>query len=67
MSTPQQTPAERLAGKIAERLVKDALLDQTRAAKFSAALAAGKLRTSDWRLYLEAVQDAQSSTPARGK
>ena len=51
-----KTPAQALADRITARLVKEKLLPENRADKFSVALAAGKLKAGDLRLAIEAVK-----------
>ena len=56
MADTKQAPAQALANRITARLVKENLLTEDRAARFSTALASGKLKDSDWRLAIEAVK-----------
>lgn len=60
MPGKRETPAEALAKKIAERMKKETLLDPDRANRFSASLAAGKLKDSDWRLEIESAATAKN-------
>lgn len=48
-------PSFLLAKRIAERLVKERLLESRKVDRFVQLLADGKLKESDWRLDLEAV------------
>jgi hypothetical protein len=66
MVRKRETPAEVLAKKITQRLSKEGLLNPDRAARFSASLAAGKLRESDWRLEIESLFTA-GKTQKKGK
>lgn len=56
MADIKYTPAQALANRITARLLKESLLTEGRAARFSAMLASGKLKTGDWRLVIEAVE-----------
>ncbi len=47
------TPSQKLAGKIVERLVPEKLLDADAAKKLLPKVAAGKLSAEDWRLPIE--------------
>ena len=47
------TPSQKLANRIVERLVSEKLLDAEAGKKLSPKLATGKLRPEDWRLPLE--------------
>jgi hypothetical protein len=47
------TPSQILAGKIVERLVHEKLLTAEAGKKLAPPLAAGKLRSEDWRLPIE--------------
>lgn len=47
------TPSELLAEKIVTRLVKEGLLTEEAAKNLQPKLAAGKLRSEDWRLPIE--------------
>ena len=64
MKTVRKTPGQLLADRITARLVKESLLTKEGAARFSVALASGKLKSGDWRLAIEETQSqkAKSST-----
>ena len=62
MTDTPKTPAQMLAERITARLVGEKLLGADRAVRFCASLAAGKLKTGDWRLAIEAVKP--TSKPA---
>jgi hypothetical protein len=47
------SPSEKLAAAIAERLVNEKLLSRAEAKKILAKLANGKLLASDWRTAIE--------------
>ena len=47
------TPSEKLAAIIAERLVRERLLSRQEAKKILAKLAEGKLGPEDWRAVIE--------------
>lgn len=47
------TPPQKLASRIIERLVSEKLLDAEAGKKLLLKLAGGKLRAEDWRLPLE--------------
>ena len=47
------SPSEKLAAAIAERLVNEKLLSKAEAKKILAKLAGGKLQASDWRAAIE--------------
>ena len=47
------TPSQKLAAKIIERLVAEKLLEPEAGKKLLPKLAAGKLRAEDWRLPIE--------------
>lgn len=47
------TPSQKLAAKIIDRLVSEKLLDAEAGKKLSPKLAAGKIRAEDWRLPIE--------------
>jgi len=47
------SPSEKLAAIIAERLVRERLLSRQEARKIFAKLAEGKLRPEDWRALVE--------------
>lgn len=47
------TPSEQLASKILDRLITQKLLTPDDRAKLLSKLAAGKLKSEDWRLALE--------------
>lgn len=51
------SPSERLAVKIVERLTKEHLISSADAEKFAKELAAGRLRPEDWRLAVEMAGD----------
>jgi len=55
MKSKRETPAQSLAKRIAERMVKEKLLDPDRVDQFSTSLAAGKLKEGDWRLEIEST------------
>jgi hypothetical protein len=60
MPAKRETPAEALARVITDRMKKEKLLDPDRAARFSASLASGKLKDSDWRLEIESAAIAKN-------
>jgi len=47
------TPSQKLAAKIIERLVSEKLIDTEAGKKLLPKLAAGKLQGEDWRLQIE--------------
>ncbi len=61
MADIKQTPAQALANQITARLVQENLLAEVRAARFSTALASGKLKAGDWRLAIEAVKQPKEN------
>ena len=63
MADTKQAPAQGLANRITARLVKENLLTEDRAARFSIALASGKLKAGDWRLAIEAVKQPKPKPP----
>ena len=63
MKALQKTPAQTLADRITARLVKENLVAEDRAARFSTALALGKLKVGDWRLAIEALKQRQPKPP----
>lgn len=58
------SPSERLSAKILERLVKERLIFPADAQKFAAELAAGRLRSEDWRLSIEMAAEKQKKPSA---
>lgn len=56
------TPSEKLAAKIAERLVAEKLVTAEDGQKLQAKLAAGKLTQEDWRLPIERADEEESSS-----
>ena len=53
------TPSERLATRIIERLIAEGLVAPADGKKLQAKLADGKLRPEDWRLPLEIAADKE--------
>lgn len=51
------TPSEQLAAKIIERLIAEKLVSANDGKKLAAKMAAGKLRSEDWRLPIELAED----------
>lgn len=56
------TPSQKLATKIIERLVSEKLLDAEAGKKLLPKLADGKLRAEDWRLPIE-LGDKKEAKP----
>jgi len=54
------TPSQKLAKRIIDRLVSEKLLDAESGKKLLPKLAAGNLRPEDWRLPLETVEENQA-------
>lgn len=54
------TPSQKLAAKIVERLVTEMLLDAEAGKKLLPKLADGKLRAEDWRLPIEISHQKES-------
>jgi hypothetical protein len=61
------TPSQKLAAKIIERLIHEDLITPTDGERMSAKLADGKLQPEDWRLPLELKEqkDHESQEEAR--
>jgi len=53
------TPSQRLAARIVERLIAEKLVASADGKKLQAKLADGKLRPEDWRLPLEIAADKE--------
>jgi hypothetical protein len=51
------TPSEQLASRIAKRLVSEHLLTEDGANRLEPQIAAGTLRSEDWRLPIEVAED----------
>ena len=56
------TPSQKLATKIIERLVSEKLLDAEAGKQLLPQLATGKLRAEDWRLPIE-IGDRKEAKP----
>ncbi|MGA2279621.1 MAG: hypothetical protein ABSG80_04895 [Verrucomicrobiota bacterium] len=56
------TPSQKLANRIIERLVSEKLLDAEAGKKLSPKLAMGKLRPEDWRLPLETNEKKEAKS-----
>jgi len=63
MTNKRETPAEALARRIGERMLKETLLQPERVENFVSMFAAGKLKEGDWRIELEA--SAKLSKPRK--
>lgn len=51
------TPSEQLASRIARRLVAEHLLTEDDAKKLEPRIAAGAVRSEDWRLPIEVAEE----------
>lgn len=58
-SAPPKTPSEKLAKRVADRLVKESLLSKKEAEKLLPKIAAGTVKTEDWRLAFEITHDRE--------
>jgi len=56
------TPSQKLAAKIIERLQAEKLIDPDSCKKLLPKMAAGKLRPEDWRLPLETNDKPEAKT-----
>jgi hypothetical protein len=56
------TPSQKLAAKIIDRLVSEKLIDAETGKKLLPKLAVGKLRAEDWRLPIE-MGDEKEAKP----
>ena len=54
MTSKRETPAETLAKRITERMLKENLLHSDRVNNFLSKFVIGKLKESDWRIEIEA-------------
>ncbi len=57
------TPSQRLAARIVDRLVAEKLLDVEAGKKLLPKLAAGKLQPEDWRLPIETSDRKKEAKP----
>ncbi len=57
--TADLTPNQRLARDIAEQLVKERLIDESKRAKLELGLAEGSLGPGDWRSFVELAVDRE--------